>query len=137
MTHHTGYRRFKTSIQNIIGERQRIEPLDHAQFLRNLGQIIRQTRRQKKLTQEDLGELAGVNAKYLGEVELGKANPTVVFLAKVSSVLALEMSDLFLGCQSPREEDVLILGEIMAILRGLDQQNLQKIHKVIKLIVEW
>lgn len=136
MTHHTGYRRFKTAIRDIIGERQRTETLDHAQFLRNLGQIIRQTRRQKKLTQEDVGELAGVNAKYLGEVELGKANPTVVFLMKVSSTLTLEMSDLFLGCQSPREEDVLIFGEIMAILRRIDQQNLQKIHKVIKLIAE-
>lgn len=136
MAHHTGYKRFNKSIWDVISKRQENEPLDHGRFLRNLGQIIRQARRQKNLTQEDLGELAGVNGKYLGEVELGKANPTVLFLMKVSSILALEMGDLFLRCQGLREEDVLIFGDIITTLRKLDQQNLQKIHKLIKVIVE-
>ncbi len=46
-------------------------PADNEELLRTLGQAIRQARKSKGMTQEDLGELAGVNAKYLGELALG------------------------------------------------------------------
>ena len=59
-------------------------PADHEDFLRSLGQVIRQATKSKKMTQEDVSEIAGVNAKYLGEVELGKTDPTITFLIKLS-----------------------------------------------------
>jgi transcriptional regulator with XRE-family HTH domain len=137
MTHHTGYRRFKKNPWDLIPDGQRKEPVKPKQFLSNLGKAIRQARRQKRMTQEDVAELAGVNPKHLGEVELGKANPTVVFLLKVSSPLGVEMPDLFIGSQSLQAEDALIHGEIMPLLRKLNKSNLQKLHDVLKLIVEW
>lgn len=136
MTHHTGYKRFKQNPWDLIPEGQWKIPVKPEQFLSNLGKTIRQTRRTKKMTQEDLAELAGVNAKYLGEVELGKANPTVLFLLKVAGALGMEMTDLFLGSQSPRREDALIYGEIMGFVRKLGERDLQKLHKVLKVILE-
>jgi transcriptional regulator with XRE-family HTH domain len=59
-------------------------PADHEDFLQSLGQVIRQARKSKKMTQEDLSEIARVNANYLGEVELDKTNPTITFLIKLS-----------------------------------------------------
>lgn len=69
-------------------------------------------------------------------MELGKANPTVVFLLKVFSPLGLEMSDLFFGCEGTGRDNALIYGESMALVRKLDQPKLQKLHKVLKVIVE-
>jgi len=136
MAHHTGYRRFKKNPWDLIPDGQRKEPVKPKQFLSNLGKAIRQARRQKTMTQEDLAELAGVNPKYLGEVELGKANPTVLFLLKVSSPLGLEVTDIFFGCETAGREDVLIYGEIMGLVRKLRQPDLQKLHRVLKVIVE-
>lgn len=137
MTHHTGYRRFKKNPWDLIPETQWKIPVKPEQFLSNLGKTIRQARRTKKMTQEDLAELAGVNAKYLGEVELGKANPTVVFLLKLSSVLGLEMPDLFFSSQNLRAEDAFTYAEIMPLLRKFKQSDLQKIHSVLKVVAEW
>jgi transcriptional regulator with XRE-family HTH domain len=136
MTHHTGHRRWNKSLWQAIQQRQGKESLDPEQFRRNLGQMIRRLRREKRLTQEDLAELASVNAKYLGDVELGKANPTLLILLKVSSALGLEMSDLLFGCESPGRDDALVYGEIMGLVRKLRQPDLQKFHKVLRVIVE-
>jgi transcriptional regulator with XRE-family HTH domain len=136
MAHHTGYRRFKKNPWDLISDGQRNEPVKPKQFLSNLGKAIRQARRHKKMTQEDLAELAGVNPKHLGEVELGKANPTVLFLLKLASALGLEMSNLFFGCETTGRDDALIYGEIMGLVRKLRQPDLQKLHKVLKVIVE-
>ena len=110
--------------------------MDPEQFRRSLGQMIRRLRREKRLTQEVLAELASVNAKHLGEVEQGKANPTVGILLKLASGLELEMSELFLGSESTGRDDALIYGEIMALVRRLNQPDLQRLHKVLKVIVE-
>lgn len=111
-------------------------PADHEHFVRNLGQVVRKARRTKKMTQEDLSELAGVNAKYLGEVELGKTNPTIVFLLKLSWALGMEMTDLIFAAQHSRSEESFIYAEIIPLLRRLDFSDLQKLHNVLKLILE-
>ncbi len=84
-----GYRRFKAPPLKHISQGQVAMPLTLEKLLRDLGRIIRQVRKQKQMTLEDLSEIAGVNSKYLGELELGKTNPTVVVLLKVSQALEL------------------------------------------------
>ncbi len=109
---------------------------DHEQFLRNLGQVIRQARKSKKITQEDLSEQSGVNAKYLGEIELGKTNPTIVVLLKLVGALGLEIVDVFPGVYDSGEQGTLIHSEILALLRKLEHHDLHKLHKVLQLLVE-
>ena len=136
MSPQVGYRRFKKNPWDLIPEGRQREPVKPEEVLRNLGKTVRQLRRQRKMTQEDLAEIAGVNVKHLGEVERGKGNPTLQFLLKVSSALQVGLLSLFFDGPTPEPEDAVHYEEIMTLVRRLDQPDLQKLHKVLKAIVE-
>jgi len=59
----TGDKRSKRNPWNFIAKDQTKRPADHEDVLRTLGQVIRQARKGKKMTQEDLSKLARVNLK--------------------------------------------------------------------------
>ncbi len=136
MSGNTRHKRFKKNPWNLIGNDQTSMPAEHEDFLRRLGQVIRQARKSKKMTQEDLSELSGVNAKYLGEIELGKTNPTIVFLLKLTWALGLEIVDIFPVTHDSGQEGGLIYFDIVALLRKLDRPDLHKLYKVLQLFVE-
>ena len=64
---------------------------------KQLGYRIRYIRTQKGLSIEDLALEAGVNRNYLGDLERGMRNPTVVVLNKIASALNISLSELFEG----------------------------------------
>jgi transcriptional regulator with XRE-family HTH domain len=68
---------------------------EDVEFLRALGKAIRTYRTQRSLTQEQLGELAGVNPKYIGEMEKGEKNPTILILHKIVIAYDITLSELF------------------------------------------
>ena len=61
---------------------------------RRLGARIRELRTMAKLSQERLGERAGVSYKFLGEVERGQGNPTIDTLARIAAALDVDITDL-------------------------------------------
>lgn len=65
-----------------------------ASVTQKLGAKIRQSRRQKGLTQEKLAELAKIDYSYLNLIEAGKKNPTIKRLAKIARVLGVNLKDL-------------------------------------------
>ena len=69
-------------------------------ILTSFGCNVKTIRLKKKLTQESLGELAQINAKYLGEIERGEKNPTVFVLHKLSEALDVPVCKLIslFGC---------------------------------------
>ena len=60
-----------------------------------VGQRIRSRRRSRKLTQETLAHLSGFHPTYIGEIELGKKNATLVTIERVCRALQYPMSELF------------------------------------------
>lgn len=60
-----------------------------------LGRRIRTLRKAKGLTQEELGETSKVNYKFLGSLERGLENPSVVTLARIAKGLEVELMELF------------------------------------------
>ncbi|MDQ3070082.1 MAG: helix-turn-helix domain-containing protein [Acidobacteriota bacterium] len=62
-----------------------------------LGANIRDLRVRHKLTQEALGERAGLSYKFIGEVERGIGNPSVDSLAAIAGALDTDIADLFGG----------------------------------------
>ena len=47
------------------------------------------------MTQETLAELAGLNYKYIGRVELGKADPGADVLVRLARALSVSVGELF------------------------------------------
>ena len=66
----------------------------HPAHRKLLGQAIRHHRKKAKLTQEELGELAELNPKYIGEVERTEKTISVDALARVAKALKVPVRDL-------------------------------------------
>jgi transcriptional regulator with XRE-family HTH domain len=58
------------------------------------GRRLRGLRTLRKLTQEQLGEKAGVSGKFIGQIERGAGNPSLKNLARLSQALSVELPDL-------------------------------------------
>jgi transcriptional regulator with XRE-family HTH domain len=63
--------------------------------LRLLGAQLRRLRLERELSQERLAELAGLNYKYLGRIELAKADPGADVLVRLARALRVPVGELF------------------------------------------
>jgi len=59
-----------------------------------LGTAIRKSRKTAKMTQEQLGEKADLNPKYIGEVERSEKTISVDALVRIASALGVRVRDL-------------------------------------------
>lgn len=62
--------------------------------LSKLGQIIREKREAKDLTQVEVAEKAQLDRNYIGMVERGERNPSYLSLLKIASGLGMEVYEL-------------------------------------------
>jgi transcriptional regulator with XRE-family HTH domain len=62
--------------------------------LSKLGNAIRSRRRQIKLSQEALAELANCHRNYIGLLENGNRNPSYIRLKAIAKGLKLKFSEL-------------------------------------------
>ena len=59
-----------------------------------LGQIVRNKRIQRKLTQTELSTRAKVDRNYIGMLERGERNPSYLSLLKIASGLEMSINEL-------------------------------------------
>jgi len=71
------------------------KPPPRPAILRPLGGQLRRLRLERKLSQERLAELAGLNYKYIGRIELAKADPGADVLVRLARALAIPVGELF------------------------------------------
>jgi transcriptional regulator with XRE-family HTH domain len=62
-----------------------------------LGQTVRRLRREADLTQEELAARAGISANYVGEIERGECNPSVLVLIALAEGLTADPAVLLKG----------------------------------------
>ena len=60
-----------------------------------IGERIRMYRTRKRLSQDALGEMAGLHGKYIGQLERGEKNATMESIAKVARALGVSLETLF------------------------------------------
>lgn len=63
-------------------------------ILLKLGQKIRKERQKKHLSQEELAEIAGVHRTYVGMIERGEKNISILSLNKIASALKISLKEL-------------------------------------------
>ena len=74
-----------------------MKPKDSADDLIDLGRKIRDARKRKHITLEDLASGSGVSKSVLSQVERGVTNPTLSTLWNIARALSLDPLELFGG----------------------------------------
>jgi transcriptional regulator with XRE-family HTH domain len=59
------------------------------------GEHLRALRKQQRLSQEDFAALCGLDRTYIGAIERGERNVSLVNIAKIAAGLSLPTRDLF------------------------------------------
>jgi transcriptional regulator with XRE-family HTH domain len=59
------------------------------------GKILQDERKAKKISQEKLAKLTGLDRTFISLIENGKRNPTFTTILKICSALDIEPSELF------------------------------------------
>jgi transcriptional regulator with XRE-family HTH domain len=59
-----------------------------------LGKNVRRLRQQKKLTQEELAFEAEIDLTYVGGIERGKRNPSLLVIARIAKALVVHLTKL-------------------------------------------
>ncbi len=65
------------------------------ELILKLGERIRFLRRERNLSQEQLGELSNLHTNYIGAIERGEKNISLESLVKVSKGLSVTLDELF------------------------------------------
>lgn len=101
--------------------------------LKKLGLRIKELRKKRNLTQEELGESSEMNSKHLSEVERGIVNISVQSLAKVAESLGVSLIELLdIEHQKSREE---LQAEIAKLVSASSYEQVQLVHRVVSDIV--
>ena len=66
-------------------------------ILNGFGSRIRFLRKAKGLSQEELADLADVHRTYIGMIERGEKNITLINISKLAKALKIKIHDLFVG----------------------------------------
>ena len=61
--------------------------------------VLRQLREERGWSQEQLAERADLNRSYLGEVERGRAIPSLITVSKLAEALEMQLSTLIERCE--------------------------------------
>lgn len=99
-----------------------------------LGRRIRSLRHARRLTQEQLGEKAKVDDKYLGAIERGRENPSLLVLERIATALGVELVDLFQFAHEETNPKVL-RQSLHHLLAAANDEQLQMACKLLKALL--
>jgi len=68
--------------------------LDDLRFLRKVGHRVRERRLSRGLTQAQLAEKCGLHRTFIGSVERGERNVSILNLRLIAEILRLSPADL-------------------------------------------
>jgi len=97
-----------------------------------LGANIRKLRTERRYSQEQLAGLAGMNAKYLSEVERGERNLSVELLVALAKVLEVPPAEMLAEDQHPSREDV--IAKIVRLLQSMPLDLLVFVYRNLLLV---
>ena len=66
-------------------------------LIKAIGGNVRRLRLRRGLTQEDLGEAAGIHYTFLGHIERGNKAPSLPTLARIAQALGMPIASLLKG----------------------------------------
>jgi transcriptional regulator with XRE-family HTH domain len=106
-------------------------------ILKLVGKRIRSLRKEREMSQELLGEKGGFHYSYIGQIERGEKNISLLNLAKVASALEVSLSQLFtyVDEEEKRTESESDLQEILSTLRYHGPEQVRMVRNVVREIL--
>lgn len=104
------------------------------EVLKLVGARIRALRKERGYSQESLGEKGGFHFSYIGQIERGEKNVSLVNLAKIAESLEVNLIQLFAYVEEEFEvtEDEKQIKEIVQLLRDSNSEHIRTAKNVIK-----
>jgi len=102
-----------------------------------VGQRIRSLRKERGMSQEGLGEKGGFHYSYIGQIERGEKNISLLNLAKIADALEVSLSQLFayIDGEEKRTESEKDLHEIVSTLRYHRPDQVRMVRNVVREIL--
>jgi transcriptional regulator with XRE-family HTH domain len=100
-----------------------------------MGRRIRHLRNIGQMTQEQLGQKAGLSYKYVGAIERGEKNAPIETLIKIATALKVELHELFIFDHETEDPKVL-KDKIDKMLKDVSKKEFGTIYRVIKAVLK-
>lgn len=71
------------------------KPIYSTHSMNLIGEIIREQRKKRNLTQTELGDLSGTSINFISQVEAGKATAHIGKVLKVLQILGLQIEVVY------------------------------------------
>lgn len=65
------------------------------EILIQFGKRVKELRKARNMSQEDLAEAAGLHRTYIGMIERAEKNITLVNIEKIANALKIELNEIF------------------------------------------
>lgn len=99
-----------------------------------LGARIRELRKARRLTQEQLAELLGIEQKHISLIELGKSYPSLDRLMRIAEILGVPLPSLF---DFAHHEQEALSPEVMAKkIVGMSEHERQLLYRIAEFMEE-
>lgn len=72
-----------------------------------IGNVIKNFREERKLSQEVLSGLANIDRSHLSKIELGLRSPTINALYKIADALNIKASDILIAAEKQEAEMII------------------------------
>lgn len=69
--------------------------MDNREILTKFGQRVREIRKEKNLSQEELSFKSNLHRTYIGMIERAEKNITLINIEKIAKALNVEIKELF------------------------------------------
>ena len=98
-----------------------------------LGARIKELRKVKGLSQDQLSEKVGIDPKHLSRIEVGKGYPSLDTLGSIGQALNVEIRDFF--DFDHLEQQGMLVDQINELLKEADEKKVRLVYKIAKAII--
>ena len=102
--------------------------------IKEMGLRIKQCRKAKKLTQEQLAEVVDISPHYLYEIERGSKSVSLPILEEIAVNLQTSLDYLVLGT-SPNEQEYFYTDELQELLVDMNITQRKNLYRLLKAIM--
>ncbi|MGY5610922.1 helix-turn-helix domain-containing protein [Paenibacillus polymyxa] len=103
----------------------------------SIGQTIKNYRKKRGWSQEELGHQSGLHTTYIGKLERAEKVCSVEVLAKITESFEVSLTEFFSHIQSPNiSESEERLLKITNEIRFMEKKEQERVLKIIELILE-